>query len=77
MGRFLVDVAHISVLSELGVGMLRNVSSNTVIVASAALRIVLIVYATWQDSHASVRYTDIDYDVFTDAANFLRQGLSR
>jgi len=35
------------------------------------LRIVLILYSEWHDAHSVVKYTDIDYRVFSDATRFL------
>ncbi|KAK1279281.1 GPI mannosyltransferase 1 [Acorus gramineus] len=35
---------------------------------SGVLRLGLIVYGEWQDAHMEVRYTDVDYVVFSDAA---------
>ena len=43
---------------------------------SAILRLLLIVYGEWQDSHMEVRYTDIDYFVFSDAADLVSKGES-
>ena len=43
---------------------------------AAVLRLVLIAYADWQDSHFAVKYTDVDYAVFTDAARFMAEGES-
>ena len=37
---------------------------------------VLIVYGEWQDTHMEVRYTDIDYMVFSDAASLVASGKS-
>jgi phosphatidylinositol glycan class M len=40
------------------------------------LRLLLLIYGSWQDTHSPVRYTDIDYYVFTDASSYVRHGHS-
>lgn len=46
--------------------------SSPLLVFSAAflLRAILLVYGLWQDANSPLKYTDIDYLVFTDAARF-------
>ncbi|XXH03009.1 hypothetical protein Hte_009399 [Hypoxylon texense] len=39
-------------------------------VAATVLRAAMLVYGLWQDAHSPLKYTDIDYLVFTDAARF-------
>jgi phosphatidylinositol glycan class M len=39
--------------------------------ASIAFRAVLLIYGRWQDANSPVKYTDIDYLVFTDASRYL------
>lgn len=40
------------------------------------LRLSLIIFGTYQDAHSPIKYTDIDYYVFTDAAQYVSKGLS-
>lgn len=40
------------------------------------LRLVLLLYGSWQDAHSAVKYTDIDYLVFTDASRFVASSRS-
>lgn len=40
------------------------------------VRAVLLLYGLWQDSRMSVKYTDVDYHVFTDAARYVSEGKS-
>lgn len=42
--------------------------------AATILRIVLLLYGLWQDANSPLKYTDIDYLVFTDAARFVTHG---
>lgn len=47
------------------------------VIAGAIVRVVLIVYGIWHDqAFPALRYTDIDYDVFTDAATHVSHGES-
>jgi phosphatidylinositol glycan class M len=40
------------------------------------LRLILLAWGLYQDSFSPLKYTDIDYFVFTDAARFLSRGRS-
>ncbi|KAF5197999.1 Gpi mannosyltransferase [Thalictrum thalictroides] len=49
---------------------------SSVVIFSVVFRIVLIIYGEWQDTHMEVRYTDVDYLVFSDASSLMASGLS-
>jgi hypothetical protein len=51
-------------------------SQRAVFAASIILRAVFLLYGLWQDAYSPVKYTDIDYFVFTDAARFISRGQS-
>ncbi|EPZ34368.1 Peptidase M41 domain-containing protein [Rozella allomycis CSF55] len=43
---------------------------------SFLLRIGILLYGEWQDKNMEVKFTDIDYSVFTDGAKYILQGES-
>ena len=47
-----------------------------IFILAIALRISLLLYGLLQDEYSAVKYTDIDYLVFTDAARYVSQGRS-
>ena len=47
-----------------------------VFTAALALRLFVIVFGEIYDGHFAVKYTDVDYKVFTDAARLLAEGRS-
>jgi phosphatidylinositol glycan class M len=45
-----------------------------VMLAAAAVRAAMLALGEWQDAHLEVRYTDVDYLVFSDAAASVAAG---
>ncbi|KAI0256664.1 glycosyltransferase family 50 protein [Lactifluus subvellereus] len=45
-------------------------SIEALLVFSATIRVALILYSEWHDAHSFVKYTDVDYLVFSDATSF-------
>jgi GPI mannosyltransferase 1 subunit M len=39
--------------------------------AGVILRIVLLIYGEYHDRHSTLKYTDVDYRVFSDATRFV------
>lgn len=46
-------------------------SFRKLLAVSILVRAALIAYSEWHDAHAVVKYTDVDYRVFSDATRFL------
>lgn len=44
---------------------------KTFLAGAGLLRLGLIIYSEWHDARSVVKYTDIDYRVFADAARFI------
>ena len=55
---------------------LTSLSFNAILTISTLLRISLILYSEWHDAHSVVKYTDVDYRVFSDAAALVAAGAS-
>ncbi|CAL5381967.1 unnamed protein product [Camellia sinensis] len=53
-----------------------SINIRSLLLFSGVLRLLLIVYGEWQDTHMEVRYTDVDYLVFSDAASLMASGQS-
>ncbi|KAH9868601.1 GPI mannosyltransferase 1 [Plenodomus biglobosus] len=51
-------------------------SPTLVFTSSIILRAAFLFYGLWQDANSPMKYTDIDYYVFTDAARFISRGQS-
>jgi phosphatidylinositol glycan class M len=51
-------------------------SPRAVFSSSIVLRAIFLLYGLWQDANSPMKYTDIDYYVFTDAARFISHGQS-
>ncbi|KAF7291013.1 GPI mannosyltransferase 1 [Mycena chlorophos] len=49
-------------------------SFRHVLALSAVIRVALVLYSEFHDAHSVVKYTDIDYRVFTDASRYLLRG---
>ena len=49
----------------------KDVKFPLVIFVGCIARFGLMLYGRWQDSNMVVKYTDIDYHVFTDAAEYV------
>ncbi|KAI8538607.1 hypothetical protein RHMOL_Rhmol09G0117200 [Rhododendron molle] len=53
-----------------------SIDLRSLLLFSAVLRLLLILYGEWQDTHMEVRHTDVDYLVFSDAASLMASGKS-
>lgn len=54
----------------------KRITLGVLLLASLVLRVVLLLYGEWQDENFTVKFTDIDYHVFSDASRHVSQGHS-
>ncbi|XVF31666.1 hypothetical protein REPUB_Repub17cG0011200 [Reevesia pubescens] len=55
---------------------MNSLKIHSIFLISAIFRVGLNLYGEWQDAHMEVRYTDVDYVVFSDAASLMASGHS-
>ena len=53
-----------------------HVSLRALLLAGLLFRVLLLFYGEWQDAHFAVKFTDIDYHVFSDASRHVSEGNS-
>ncbi|KAI3600006.1 glycosyltransferase family 50 protein [Moniliophthora roreri] len=46
---------------------------RSILILSVVIRVALILYSEWHDARSIVKYTDVDYRVFSDAARYVLQ----
>lgn len=51
--------------------MQRYLSFRALVLGGLAFRLILVVYGEYHDKHSPLKYTDIDYRVFSDATSFI------
>lgn len=66
----------VSLLSHATLLQLRSVSLKSVFLAALLLRGVLLVYGEWQDNNFALKFTDVDYQVLSDAGVHVLNGES-
>jgi GPI mannosyltransferase 1 subunit M len=44
---------------------------RALLLISILLRVALVLYSEWHDARSIVKYTDVDYRVFSDATRFV------
>lgn len=49
-----------------------NIFKNKIFILGIVIRLVLIFYGEYQDSYSAVKYTDIDYKVYTVISSFYK-----
>ena len=52
------------------------ISLRLLLTSALVLRILMVAYGEWQDKNFAVKFTDIDYHVFSDAAKYVTEGKS-
>lgn len=50
-----------------------DVQGCVVFSAGVLIRLMLLCFGVYQDQNLQVKYTDVDYHVFTDASKFITQ----
>ena len=51
-----------------------NCSKTALYGYALVVRVMLLIYGEWQDAHMEVKFTDVDYFVFSDAAEYVVKG---
>lgn len=49
----------------------QHITLRNAMLLAVALRVGLLIYGDYHDRHSSLKYTDVDYRVFSDASRFI------
>ena len=72
----LVAMASLGTLGTILGYFQQHLDLKRLLISSLLVRLVLICYGEWQDRNFAVKFTDIDYHVFSDAAEHVTEGNS-